>query len=244
LAPGSFLPEGLTASPRWAVLVAGTLPAPALQRELADSQFRPEERLTLAPYSAEALSELVADRARRALGCEPEPAWLGELLRRSMAEGGGAARALQLLREQFGQEGPAAHEPPGRPHPGWETVEPRLLAALARATAGGPCELSALRDAERSLARRDGVAPLAATTLWRRMIRLEQMGVLQREVRSGGPGGSRSLVHLRRPLPALGEATERSTLPAIGGPSGAAATPRLRWERLAAPPAFSVRSPA
>lgn len=244
LAPGSFLPEGLGAPPRWAVLVAGTLPAPALQRELADSRFRAEERLTLAPYSAQELGELLADRARRALGSEPEAGWFGELLRRALDEGGGASRALQLLRDQFGPPASPDRGAAGRTGPEWESVEPRLLVALARATVAGPCELSALRDAERKLAQRDGVAPLAATTLWRRMIRLEQMGVLQREVRSGGPGGSRSLVHLRRPLPAVAEATERSTLRASVGLGGAAASPRLRWERLPAPPAFSVRSPA
>jgi hypothetical protein len=243
LHPAAFLPEGLSKPPTWAVLVAGTLPAPALQRELADSGWRPENRLTLAAYSGLELEALLLDRARRALGTEVDHAWVAGVVARTLSDGGGARRAIELLRSEF-ELGPSrANGAPSRPGPDLESIEPRLLAALARATASGPCELGALREAERRLAEREGAAPLAATTLWRRMIRLEQMGVLDREVRSGGPGGSRSLVRLRRPLPQSPGATEWSNLRASGEPARGPVLPAMRWERVPARSTPWPRSP-
>jgi hypothetical protein len=244
LHPAAFLPEGLATSPTWAVLVAGTLPAPALQRELVDTGFGSEERITLPALSGPELEELLVDRARRALGAEPARSWVADLVARATVEGGGARRALELLRSEF-ELGPSrtTGAPPSS-GPSLDSIEPRLLVALARATATGPCELGRLRAVERRLAKREGVAPLAATTLWRRMIRLEQMGVLHREVRSGGPGGSRSLLRLRRPLPEPSAVTGRSTPRASGGSGGAPALLAMRWERVPPRPGLSLRSPA
>ncbi|MCI4335456.1 MAG: hypothetical protein L3K04_07520 [Thermoplasmata archaeon] len=202
LRPGEFLPEGMTGSPSWAVLVAGSLPAPALNRELDSLGWVAEERLTLAPYSPPEVRSIVEDRSRRALGHPPAPEWVSRLAEQVVHEGAGANRALDLLREQL--LGPERLARPFGPReiPAITSVEPRLLAALARATAAGPCELRSVRRWEQTLARAEGRSPLALTTFWRRMVRLEQMGVLSRELRSGGPGGSRSRIHLHRPLAA------------------------------------------
>jgi hypothetical protein len=199
-APDRFLPEGAPSPPTWALLVAGNSHAPALRSQLAAAGFPSEEYCELERYSFSALAEIVTDRAGRALGHAPAPEWVREVVEQVRVEGGGAARALDLLRERL--IGADQVNRPFLPHdrPSLTSVEPRLLAAIARAAHAGPCDVSEIRKWEEEYSRRAGARPLALTTLWRRMVRLEQMGVLVREVRSGGPGGTRSVIRVHRPL--------------------------------------------
>jgi hypothetical protein len=57
-----------------------------------------------------------------------------------------------------------------------------------------------VRRLEARYARESGGEPLPPTTLWRRIVRLEQAGYVRREVRPGGVGGTRSLVRLMAPV--------------------------------------------
>ncbi|MGI0156767.1 MAG: AAA family ATPase, partial [Thermoplasmata archaeon] len=96
--PDRFLPEGECGlPPLWAVL-AGTREAVHRAELGLDGRARIGPFVTLSSYSPRALRSLVEDRAVRALG-RPAPA---ELTTRSVesavAEGGGATRAIDLLR--------------------------------------------------------------------------------------------------------------------------------------------------
>jgi hypothetical protein len=199
--PDRFLPEGESGLPPVWTLMAGS------PEGLATAVGGPSRRLPVRPFvRVPALTEpelraIVRDRAERALGRAPPTAFLDGLLARSIAEGGGAPRLLELLRREL--VGPTLRG--GAPWAAVEerteiAIEPRVVWAISAATAGASAGLGEVRRLEAELARSQGVRPLPATTLWRRIVRLERAGYLRREIRTGGAGGTRSVVRLLTPV--------------------------------------------
>jgi AAA ATPase domain len=200
--PDRFLPEGEGGlPPLWAILAGLSEPVAAINRELPALELKARS-IALRPYSREEIYHIVEERARRALGIAPPPELARRVTERTLREGGGARRAIDLLRRELSLPATVAVSSLGPLREGWfrGNLEPRILCALDRACQGTSASVGTVRAWEARLARESGDRPLAATTFWRRMIRLEQSGVLRREVRAGGNGGTRTTIHLLVPL--------------------------------------------
>ncbi len=231
VAPDRFLPEGEHGLPPWWTVVAGTPEAlGTLVRSLGPNvPFGP--LLVLGPYGTDALGAIVRDRAQRALG-RPAPSTLvEEVVARAVEEGGGSARAIELLRRAL-LGAPGVRGPGFVPRWGEAAIriEPWVVDAIDRASHGRAARLGEVRRLESELARGRGVEPLPTTTLWRRIVRLEQAGYLRREIRTGGAGGTRSVVRLLTPVDEwvtipLPPQSRPSVATFDGPPQGASADP-------------------
>jgi len=200
--PDRFLPEGESGIPPVWALVAGT--PEAVERvdvELA-GRFRVGPCVPLAPYDPRALRILLEDRARRALGREGPPELLERIVASAVTDGGGATRAIDLLRRYLlaSPRQPRSLVPPGAMRDGAIPIESWVVRAIEEAAQGRAAPVGEVRRIETRYAREQGVAPLPATTLWRRIVRLEQAGYIRREVRPGGVGGTRSLIRVTAPV--------------------------------------------
>jgi hypothetical protein len=200
--PDRFLPEGENGLPSlWTVLAGSPEPIQRIERELR-GRWRIGPFLRLGPYDAHAVRALLADRAARALGMPPAPDLVGPIVETVIAEGGGAARAIDLLRRSLIATTSRARPPPGARfrRDSALPIESRVVRAIEEAARISPASLGEVRRSEARLARAEGVSPLPPTTLWRRIVRLEQAGYLRREVRPGGVGGTRSLLRVLAPV--------------------------------------------
>ena len=198
LSPGRFLPEGVDTPPRLWTLAAGSF-APGLGGGSTISRFvGPDRTVALEPYTAAELEVIVRDRAERALNRPPPDDWIRSIVHRAIREGSGPVKALEVVRRDLLE--PQAIRPGGPFGPQGKmsefAVEPRVVEAIERASDGDCATVGEVRRWEAISAREQGVRPLPATTFWRRVIRLEQAGLVRREVRTGGPGGTRSLIRL------------------------------------------------
>lgn len=192
--PERFLPEGTTMrAPLWLIL-AGAPPDP--EEATRWLPFLDGRWLQLGEYTEPDLAQILEDRARRALGRPPPEEWASRIAARSVREGRGATRALELLRREL--TGGGTVRPSRWAAPGGEplVVEPRLWRALDRALATGTATLGEVKGWEERFAREDGERPLPTTTFWRRVVRLEAAGIVRRSVRTGGAGGTRSTLEL------------------------------------------------
>lgn len=226
-APHRFLPEGDEGAPPLVVLLAGRSGALARIRRGTGLSI---PTVTLEPYRLDELRTIVRERAARALGRDAPLDLADGIAGRAHEEGRGATRALDLLRREL--MGGSAARPGSVYHPFPNDrrvlIEEHLLRAIDAAAQRGPPTLATLRGFERAAARAAGVSPLPSTTLWRRIVRLEQAGYLRREVRTGGFGGTQSRLYLERPVPewvtiprAMGTLRGSST-PFSSGPRGQA----------------------
>ncbi len=198
--PDRFLPEGESGLPPIRLILAGVPEAEGVWRAARRAGFERSARVELPPYAYLTLEAIVEDRLVRALGRPAPPGMATEIAERAHADTASASRALELLRRILFEGG-------GGPRPAVPAacrdglyVEPRILEALHRALAGGPVSLGELKRWEARLADLDGARPLPATTLWRRLLRLEAEGLIHRRVRMGGEGGTRSVLELTRPF--------------------------------------------
>jgi hypothetical protein len=217
LDPGGFLPEGGEGIPPLALILAGS---PEALRAIAKTRWvraLEPHTLRLSPYSEADLTLIVRDRAERSLA-RPVPAeWVERVVRRAVRDNGSASRAVEVLRRELA--GPALSEV-GPVYSSVATgpvlsIEPPLLSALGQLEEGVPVRVGELRNRTTELARTQGEVPMPATTFWRRIIRLERAGLVRRQVRTGGSGGSLSTVALVRPLGEWTSVMDRSrTLPA------------------------------
>jgi DNA polymerase III delta prime subunit len=246
-APERFLPEGVERGVPLHVVLAGPPSAEALRRgwEAEGGRFLGPFRLPA--FSPVELRALALDRAQRALGAPPREELLGRVVHTALTEGRGAARVLEILRAELL---PPAVEPilsvaGVREIPPLLFLEPRIAEAIAGACASGPASLTALRAWDARLARAAGERPFAPTTLWRRLVRLEQAGIVRRELRAGGPGGSHSTIRLLRPAAHLRRLSRPTgTLPTFAGARGTARPPAARSGRWTGePPAGPARAP-
>lgn len=203
-APDRFLPEGAPIAPRIWLVLSGNEGARACWRQADASGISPGLPVQLAPYTRDEIAEIVRDRARRALGRDAPSGWAERIADHAVQHGIGARRSIEMLRRELLGPTPS---PPGSPYTARSesqslAIEPRLLEAIERAAARGQVFVRDVREWEARLARAQGVRPLTSTTLWRRIVRLEAAGLLRREVRTGGSGGTRSRLELVRPVPA------------------------------------------
>ena len=144
-----------------------------------------------------------------------------------MEQGGGARRSIDLLRREILgvtfrelRDGVLPNRLRG------VSVEPSVVRAIGAASHGRPARLAEVKRLEAELAQAEGVRPLPTTTLWRRIVRLEQAGYVRREIRPGGPGGTLSMVRVVTPI------DEWVTTPHRPGSRPADAP----WDGPAAPP--------
>lgn len=199
--PDRFLPEGENGLPSLWTILSGTPEGLEGVVRAVGSRFPVGPLVMLAPYDPGTLRSIVRDRAERAIG-HPIPSSLTEgIVGRAIEEGGGARRAIELLRrEVFGvtfrevRDGLAPSKLMGIP------VEPWVVRAIGVASRGRAARLGEVKRVEAELARAEGVRPLPTTTLWRRIVRLEQAGYVRREIRPGGPGGTVSTLRVLMPV--------------------------------------------
>ncbi|MHB1434705.1 MAG: Cdc6/Cdc18 family protein [Thermoplasmata archaeon] len=221
--PERFLPEGDSGLPPFFTILTGTPEGLRLLDREGVGRWARAVTVRLAPYPEERLREIVADRMVRTTDRTAALSKAAEIAHRSFQEGGGARRAIELLRREFGVREPVGEpETPGRSSSA-RVIEPHLRQALASALSEGSCEVGELRRWEALWAQRAGRPPLATTTFWRRTVDLERRGWLRREVRCGGIGGSRTRLVARRPVEEwITDRSGRETRPdgGIAGPAG------------------------
>jgi len=216
--PDRFLPEGESGLPPLWVVLAGTPEAlEAVDRSLG-ARFRVGPPVQVAPYETSTLRAIVEDRAGRALGHPAALALIDRVVDRAVADGGSARQAVELLRREL--LGLAARD---RPHGlaarlSGISVEPRVVRAIGVASQGKSARLADVKRLEAELARAQGTRPLPTTTLWRRIVRLEQAGYVRREIRPGGNGGTLSLVRVLTPIDEWVTTAHRSESRRAGAP--------------------------
>ncbi len=200
--PDRFLPEGESGIPPLWTVLAGTIEALRRAESELGGRWRIGPFVLLTPYDLHALRALVVDRANRALGRPASPELIDRFVERAVSEGGGAIHAIDLLRRALiapGHQKPGMH--PRLPRGGSALpIESRVVRAIEEASQGASARLGEVRRFEARLARAEGVSPLPPTTLWRRIVRLEQAGYVRREVRPGGVGGTRSVLRVIAPV--------------------------------------------
>lgn len=197
--PDRFLPEGIHGLPPFWTVVAGAPEALARIHAAVHRRFTFGPFVELEPYDAATLRAIVADRAERSLRRPVEGPLTDRVVARAVEEGGGARRAVDLLRRELLRSGALGFERPVRVASG-VTVEPRVVRAIGAASRGVAALLSDVKRWEAELARAQGHRPLPPTTLWRRIVLLERAGYVRREIRTGGSGGTRSLVRVLTPI--------------------------------------------
>jgi hypothetical protein len=212
LRPKSFLPEGDAGIPPTALLLVGRPMRPSDRRERPGrTDDPPPPAVELRPYTVEELREILTDRLARLGRPEGTGPDARAIAARAWTDVAPATRAIELLREALGDRDPVLRRPTGA-NPGGSLAwaERRLLRALLATCGERPTELTEIRRREALYARREGAKPLAATTFWRRIVRLEETGLLRRAIRSGGPGGTRSVIRLAGGAPVLLAALTRT----------------------------------
>ncbi len=198
--PDRFLPEGDPGLPPFYTILTGTPEGLRLRDREGAGRWARAATVELAPYPEERLREIVADRMVRATDRAAVLSTAARIAHQSFLEAGGARRAIDLLRREFGiRETVRAPEDPDASVPA-RTIEPHLWQALVSALADGSCDVGELHRWEILCAQRAHRPPLATTTFWRRMVDLERRGWIRREVRCGGIGGSRTRLVVRRPV--------------------------------------------
>lgn len=199
--PDRFLPEGESGLPPFYTVVAGTWEGLSPLAAAVRGRFPFGPFVALRPYDHRVLRAIVADRLERALGRSAPEGFVARLVTRAVEDDGGARRAIDLVRRELLGH-PSENEgrrPFERPALG-VAVEARVVRAIGAASRGVSARLGDVKRWEAELAREQGRRPLPTTTLWRRIVRLEQAGYVRREIRTGGTGGTRSLVRVLTPI--------------------------------------------
>ena len=226
-APDRFLPEGeFGIPPLWAVLAGTSDALRGLERSLAPKgTLGPFVEVT--PYGPDALRSIVTDRAERALGQMPPGPLVERVVRRAVEDGGGARRAVDLLRrELLGVSFREIRDGVVSARLRGIDIEPWVVRAIGAASKGRTARLGEIRRLETELAIASGARPLPTTTLWRRIVRLEQAGYVRREIRPGGMGGTLSVLRVLTPIDEWVTTSRRlGSHPACGPWSGSSSLP-------------------
>jgi len=197
--PDRFLPEGESGLPPIWTLLAGSAEGLSTAVAEVEGHFPVRPFVELRMYPEPSLRAIVRDRFERACGRPPPPELVGRIVARSIEDGLGARRAIDLLRKEvLGRVRSDDRGPPRRSDR--IPIEPRIVRAIGAASQGVSAPLAEIRRVEAVIAARQGVRPLPTTTLWRRLVRLERAGYVRREIRTGGSGGTRSVLRLLSPI--------------------------------------------
>jgi len=238
--PDRFLPEGESGIPPvWTVLAGSPEALARTETDLA-GQARIAPFVPLAPYDPHALRALVTDRTARVLGRSAPPDLVERILTTTVQDGGGATRAIDLLRRALlgaptGRSAAAERRARGESA---ISIESWVVRAIEEAAQGRAARVGDVRRYETRYARERGFAPLPATTLWRRIVRLEQAGYIRRDVRPGGLGGTRSIIRVIAPVDEWVTVPRRSEIR-----PGSAAWDAERWPAEPAGPAAGRANP-
>jgi hypothetical protein len=238
--PNRFLPEGESGLPPLWTVLAGSREGLSTAVDGVSHRFSVRPFLELSDHTEPELRSIVRDRLERAVGRAPPSSLVTTIVARAIEDGGGARRAVELLRRELLRD----RRPRSTP---WipvddrseVAIEPWVVRAISSATRGTTAELGEVRRLEAELARSRGVRPLPPTTLWRRMVRLERAGYLRREIRTGGAGGTRSIVRLLTPVDDWVTSPHRLGNPRAAGPVTASPATQAPGE-LRAPPGGAV----
>lgn len=195
--PARTLPEGSDGLPTLLVVASGA------------SDPIPEEveatRLTLPSVRGQLLHQVIIQRANLAFQAPPSPGAVAAIADLSVAHGWGLSMVGDLLREA----GRRAEARGGR----WLEAEDVALPATlprhgANAEGFGQAILEVLRTAKGGLTAGElrrrvaeactssGMRAPTQARLWRHLVGLEKKGLVHRDIRLGGTGGSRTLVSL------------------------------------------------
>ena len=198
--PDRFLPEGEVGLPPLWTILAGSPDALHSVSVAVNARCPFGPFVGLRPYDERLLGSIVHDRVARALGAGVNEGLQRSIVARALEDGGGATRALDLLRRRIVGTPLRTRDVPGPLRALGVSVEPHVLRAIEAASGGHSASLGEVRRCEAELARARGGRPLPATTLWRRIVRLERAGYVRREIRPGGIGGTRSIVRILAPV--------------------------------------------
>ncbi|HYB78938.1 MAG TPA: AAA family ATPase [Thermoplasmata archaeon] len=224
--PDRFLPEGESGlPPLWTILAGVPEALDALEVGLG-GRVSMGPLVRLEPYDPATLRSIVADRAQRALGHEAPSPMIERVVRRTVEDGGGARRAVDLLRREL--LGMTFRGVPDGLRPsrlGGIPIEPWVVRAIGLASRGKAARLAEVRRIEAELAGVEGVRSLPTTTLWRRIVRLERAGYVRREIRPGGPGGTLSVLRVLTPIEDWVTTAHRSEIRRADGPSSSTDVP-------------------
>jgi hypothetical protein len=237
--PDRFLPEGENGIPPTWTILAGS-PEGIRAAETSVGRAYPLGRaVNLSPYSDRVLGAIVRDRAERSLGRPAAPALVARVVRKAVEEGASAGVALDLLRRELigGGRAGRARLPFGLLSPP-VAVEPHVVRAIESAVRGQEARVGEVRRREAEFAESEGCRPLPATTLWRRIVRLEQAGYLRREIRPGGMGGTRSVVRVLTPVDEWVTSALRADTRRAGGSWASS-----RWDATGVPEGSSPPGP-
>lgn len=199
--PDRFLPEGESGIPPLWTILAGTPEGLGRLATALEPRIRVGPMVRVDPYDPVVLRSIVADRAERALGHPAPPGVIDRVVGRTLEDGAGARRAVDLLRRELlgvtfreMRDGHLSARLSG------VSVEPWVVRAIGVASQGQAARLRDVRRLEAELAQAHGARPLPTTTLWRRIVRLERAGYVRREIRPGGSGGTLSLLRVLTPV--------------------------------------------
>jgi hypothetical protein len=225
--PDRFLPEGESGlPPLWTILAGTPEGLERLEGSLGDrSPLGAWVRVEA--YDPSLLRTIVADRAERALGHVAPADLVERVVRRAIEDGGGARRAVDLMRrELLGVTFRELRDGVIPTRLRGVSVEPWVVRAIGAASQGRAARLGEVRRWETELAEAQGARPLPTTTLWRRIVRLEQAGYVRREIRPGGSGGTLSVLRVLTPIDEWVTTDLRpNTRPAAGPWTGNVAPP-------------------
>jgi len=199
--PDRFLPEGESGLPPIWMILAGTRESLAGLDRALGPRFPVGPFVHVSEYDPELLRAIARDRAERALGHPPPAKLVERVVRRTIEDGGSARRAVELLRREM--LGGSVRELRDGVSPGRSrgiSIEPWVVRAIGVASQGRAARVAEVKRIEAELALAQGSRPLPTTTLWRRIVRLEQAGYVRREIRPGGSGGTLSVVKVLTPV--------------------------------------------
>ena len=195
--PARLLPEGPEGLPEMLVVTSGgSDPIPGAVGAL---------RTALPPLLGQDLRQAIMARATAAFAVAPSSEAIRALADLSVARGWGLSTVGELLAEagrraearggrRLEVADVALPAYPPRHSFDVEGFEASLLEVLRGARGGIP--VGELRQSVATRCRERGAPAPGHARLWRHLVALERRGLVQREVRLGGPGGSSSLVHL------------------------------------------------
>lgn len=195
--PEQLLPEGTAGLPTMLLVTSG-------DEELVSEEV-PSVRARLAPLQGRELVSAIMLRASLAFQAPPSMEAVVSIADLALAQGWGLSMVGELLLEA----GKRAEARGGR----WLEVEdvalPSLLPRARQRSAGfdavllevlrnakGALSVGALRSQAVEHCKAAGIRSPTGAFLWRHLVGLEKSGVVSREVRVGGSGGSRTMVSL------------------------------------------------